>query len=53
MPISEGAAVPTVDIQARVRNDALGGENPFEWRTVSTDQLFKGEKDLNTYLTSI
>tara|TARA_R110002096_G_scaffold76069_6_gene179741 strand:- start:418 stop:903 length:486 start_codon:yes stop_codon:yes gene_type:complete len=27
-----------------VRNDALEGPNPFEWKDVTTDDLFKGKK---------
>ena len=26
-----------------MRNDALGGPNPFEWKDVSTDELFAGK----------
>lgn len=36
--------VPTVTFKTRVRNDALGGPNPFEWKDLSTDELFKGKK---------
>ena len=34
--------VPNVVFHTRVRNDALGGDNPFEWRDVSTGDLFAG-----------
>ena len=34
--------VPTVTFKTRVRNDALGGPNPFEWRDVNSDEIFKG-----------
>ncbi len=34
--------VPTVTFKTRVRNDALGGTNPFEWRDVNSDEIFKG-----------
>ena len=36
--------VPNVIFKTRVRNDALGGPNPFEWKDVSTDDIFKGKK---------
>tara|TARA_R110002167_G_scaffold179934_1_gene380027 strand:- start:379 stop:927 length:549 start_codon:yes stop_codon:yes gene_type:complete len=36
--------VPTVVFKTRVRNDALGGPNPFDWKDLSTDALFKGRK---------
>ena len=35
--------VPDVVFHTRVRNDALGGPNPFEWKDVSTDELFAGK----------
>jgi len=36
--------VPTVTFKTRVRNDALGGPNPFEWKDLSTDEIFKGKR---------
>ncbi|PHZ84949.1 peroxiredoxin [Paremcibacter congregatus] len=36
--------VPNVTFRTRVRNDALEGPNPFEWKDVTTDDLFKGKK---------
>ena len=35
--------VPNVTFKTRVRNDALGGPNPFEWKDVTTDDIFKGK----------
>jgi peroxiredoxin len=35
--------VPQVTFKTRIRNEALGGPNPFEWKDVSTDDLFKGK----------
>ena len=35
--------VPDVVFHTRVRNDTLGGPNPFEWKDVSTDELFAGK----------
>ncbi len=32
--------VPAVNFMTRVRNDALDGPNPFEWKSVSTADLF-------------
>ncbi len=34
--------VPTVNFKTRVRNEALDDPNPFEWKVLSTDALFKG-----------
>jgi thioredoxin-dependent peroxiredoxin len=33
--------VPNVVFKTRVRNDDLGGPNPFEWKDVSSEDLFK------------
>ncbi|GHF24321.1 peroxiredoxin [Kordiimonas sediminis] len=38
------ATVPTTIFKTRVRNEALGGPNPFEWKDLSTDEIFKGKK---------
>lgn len=35
--------VPNVVFKTRVRNEALGGPNPFEWKDLSTDEVFKGK----------
>lgn len=36
--------VPHVTFKTRVRNEALGGPNPYEWRDLTTDEIFKGKK---------
>lgn len=36
--------VPYVTFKTRVRNEALGGDNPFEWRDLTSDDVFKGKK---------
>lgn len=35
--------VPDVIFKTRVRNEALGGPNPFEWKDLSSDDVFKGK----------
>ncbi len=35
--------VPSVTFKTRVRNDALGGPNPFEWKDLGSDEIFKGK----------
>jgi peroxiredoxin len=35
--------VPDVTFKTRVRNDALGGPNPFEWKDLSSNDIFKGK----------
>ena len=34
--------VPQARFHTRVRNDALAGPNPFEWKDVTTQELFGG-----------
>ncbi|MBL4614042.1 MAG: peroxiredoxin [Magnetovibrio sp.] len=36
--------VPDTIFKTRVRNDALDSENPFEWKDLSSDDVFKGRK---------
>lgn len=36
--------VPDVVFHTRVRNDAIGGPNPFEWKDVTTAELFAGKE---------
>ncbi len=36
--------VPDAVFHTRVRNDALGGPNPFEWRQVTSDDIFAGQR---------
>lgn len=36
--------VPTTTFKTRVRDESIGGDNPFRWEDVSSDDLFKGKK---------
>ena len=36
--------VPRATFQTRVRNDALAGPNPFEWREKTSDDIFSGRR---------
>lgn len=36
--------VPNVTFKTRVHDESVGGENPFVWKDVTTDDLFKGKK---------
>lgn len=38
------AKVPNVTFKTRVRDESIGGENPFRWQDVTTDDIFKGKK---------
>ncbi len=36
--------VPDAAFQTRVRNEALIGENPFEWRNLTSEDIFAGKR---------
>lgn len=36
--------IPNVTLKTRVRNDALDGPNPFEWKDLNTAEFFGGKK---------
>ncbi len=36
--------VPHVTFKTRVRDASIGGDNPFRWQDVTTNDLFKGKK---------
>ncbi len=36
--------VPDVVFKTRVRDESLGGDNPFRWQDVSTDDIFKNKR---------
>ena len=36
--------VPDITFKTRVRDEALGGDNPFRWQDVSSSEIFSGKK---------
>ncbi len=36
--------VPDVIFKTRVRDESIGGDNPFRWQDVSTNDVFEGKK---------
>lgn len=36
--------VPKVTFKTRVRDESVGGPNPFRWQDVTSDEIFKGRK---------
>jgi peroxiredoxin len=40
----EGRRVPSVTFKTRVRDDSLGGDNPFRWQDLTSDELFAGKR---------
>jgi peroxiredoxin len=39
-----GTKVPSVTFKTRVRDEAVGGENPYRWQDVTSDEIFGGKK---------
>ena len=39
-----GQKVPNVTFHTRVRDESIGGSNPFRWQDVNTDEYFKGKR---------
>ncbi len=36
--------VPEVTFKTRVRDESIGGDNPFRWQDVTSDEVFKGKR---------
>ena len=36
--------VPDVTFKTRVRDESIGGDNPFKWYDLTTDELFANKK---------
>jgi len=41
-----GKTIPPVTFKFRVRDESIGGDNPYKWQNVTTNELFKGKKVL-------
>ena len=39
-----GQNVPEVTFKTRVRDESVGGDNPFTWKDVTSTEIFKGKK---------
>ena len=39
-----GVKLPQITFRTRVRDEAVGGPNPFRWQDMSTDDYFKGKR---------
>ena len=37
-------SLPNVNFNIRIRDDSIGGDNPFKWVTKNTEDLFKNKK---------
>tara|TARA_Y100000034_G_scaffold70987_1_gene85572 strand:+ start:5811 stop:6347 length:537 start_codon:yes stop_codon:yes gene_type:complete len=40
----DGKKVPSVVFKTRVRDESIEGDNPFTWKDVSSDDVFKGKR---------
>ena len=40
----EGKKVPDVVFKTRVKDESTEGENPFKWKDVTSDEIFKGKR---------
>src|SRR5665648_354054 len=36
--------VPNVTFKTRIRDESVGGDNPFRWQDVTTDDIFKNKR---------
>lgn len=43
-PLTEGSKVPQVIFKTRVRDESVGGPNPYRWQDVTSDELFSGKR---------
>ena len=41
---SHPSKVPQVIFKTRVRDESIGGDNPYRWQDVSSNDIFKGKK---------
>ena len=42
--MTEQRQVPNVTFKTRVRDELIGGDNPFRWQDVTTDDIFKNKR---------
>jgi peroxiredoxin len=43
-PATDGSAVPSVTFKCRTRTGPPTDENPFDWKDVTSEELFKGKR---------
>lgn len=43
VPLAEGARVPQITFKTRVRDESVGGENPYRWQDVTSGEIFNGK----------
>lgn len=40
----QGRKLPEITFKTRVRDEAVGGDNPFRWQDVTTSEIFAGKR---------
>ena len=40
------AAAPDVTFQVRVRDESIGGDNPYKWKDLTSNEIFDGKRVL-------
>ncbi|MDP1690225.1 MAG: peroxiredoxin [bacterium] len=43
-PLKEEERIPDVIFKTRVRDESIGGDNPYRWQDVSTKEIFDGKR---------
>lgn len=43
--MAQGKTLPVVTFHTRVRDESIGGDNPFRWQDVSSEELFGSESN--------
>ena len=46
MALRESDPIPSVVFKARVRDEKIGGSNPFTWKDITSSDLFKGKRSV-------
>ena len=44
--MKEGVKIPDVVFKARVREESIGGDNPFRWEVLTSQGLFLGKRSI-------
>jgi thioredoxin-dependent peroxiredoxin len=42
--MKEGICVPRTTFKTRVRDESIGGDNPFKWQDLTTKEIFLGQR---------
>ena len=48
--LNQESSVPDVVFKTRVRDESIGGENPFRWQDITSKEIFEGKKSYSSGL---